>query len=76
MFKLKWYEWIGWLVNLLMVAVAVLFVVFTYLGDELRAALFAAAISLTLIGAWTWVLLYFERPRRSRQAEAPDGSEG
>jgi hypothetical protein len=59
MLKLKWYEWIGWSVNLLMITMATLFIALSYLDEEMRAAVIAAIISIFFIGAWTWVLLFY-----------------
>lgn len=63
MVKFKWYEWIGWTVNILMIAVATLIIAFSYLGEEMRASVIAAIISFIFIGAWTWILLFYGKTR-------------
>jgi hypothetical protein len=62
-FHLKWYEWIGWLVNIVMMAMSALFITLSFVGDELRAALTGLAIAAIVITAWTWVLLYYQKTR-------------
>jgi hypothetical protein len=56
---LHWYEWIGWCTNVLMITVSIVFVVFSILGDEWRAALIVLSVSVILISVWTWILLYY-----------------
>ncbi|MEI9475670.1 MAG: hypothetical protein WCO26_03750 [Deltaproteobacteria bacterium] len=63
--RLKWYEWIGWLVNIVMAAMAAIFVTLSFLGEELRAALMGLGIAATFIAAWTWVLLFYGKPREA-----------
>ncbi|MGA2225333.1 MAG: hypothetical protein ABSH41_12920 [Syntrophobacteraceae bacterium] len=61
--NLKWYDWIGWLVNLLMAAIALFFILANALEAEWRAVLIGASGSVFLIGTWTWVLLYYGKPK-------------
>jgi hypothetical protein len=61
-FHLKWYEWIGWMVNVTIMIMAGLFVTVSFIGDEVRAALIGLAIGTIVAAAWTWVLLYYEKP--------------
>jgi hypothetical protein len=64
-FHLKWYEWIGWLVNVMIMVMAGLFVTVSFIGDEVRAALTALAVATVVIAAWTWVLIYYGKPREA-----------
>lgn len=65
-FHLQWYEWIGWMVNILMIALSAFFVTVSFTGDEVRAALTCLALATILVPAWTWVLLYYGKPRETR----------
>jgi len=64
-FHLKWYECIGWLVNVVIIIMAGLFVTVSFFGDEVRAALTGLAIAAIVISAWTWTLLYYGKPRNA-----------
>lgn len=58
---LKWYEWIGWLVNITTTVMAGIFVIVSVIGDELRAAVTGLAIAAIVVAGWTWVLLFYGR---------------
>jgi len=60
---LTWYEWIGWLVNVLLVAMAIFFIGINILQAEFRATLIALFGFTSLIGLWTWVLLCYGKPK-------------
>lgn len=64
--NLKWYEWVGWLVNVLMTAMAILFIVINIMEAEMRAAGIGLLASATLIGTWTWVLLCYGKPEKEK----------
>lgn len=67
--KIRWYEWIGWLVNMLMMALAALFVVINFKEGETRACwigLFGSGIPILF---WTWVLLYFGKGKGESPSE-------
>jgi hypothetical protein len=58
---LKWYEWIGWLVNVLIAAIALFFITANATENEWRAVAIGTSGSAALILAWTWVLVYYGR---------------
>jgi hypothetical protein len=64
--KLKWYEWVGWLVNVLMVTIVTTFIWYSVQGQEYRAVFIMLGLSLIVIGVWTWVLLFYDHPRGMR----------
>ena len=61
--NLRWYEWIGWLVNLLMAAMATFFILVNALEEEWRAVLIGASCAVFLIGTWSWVLISYGRTK-------------
>jgi hypothetical protein len=58
-FQLRWYEWIGWLVDALMIAGSIAFVSINMIEGETRAALIGFAVTLLPVGLWSWILLCF-----------------
>jgi len=66
--RLKWYEWIGWLVNALMIAGGVTFILINILEAEMRAAMIGFLFSLLLVGLWTWILLFFGKEKKKKSA--------
>ena len=70
-YHLTWYEWIGWLVNVLMVAIGAVFVGVNFMEHETRAGNIGLIGTLFLVGAWSWILLYFGKGNdRSGSEEA------
>ena len=57
--NLRWYERIGWLVDVLMVAIGGTFVAFNFRAYEIHAAVVGIMGTLIPVGVWTCVLLYF-----------------
>lgn len=57
--NITWYEGIGWLVEALLVALAVIVVGSTISEGELRPFLVSALGFGSIIGAWTWVMLRY-----------------
>ncbi|MBW1614769.1 MAG: hypothetical protein JRJ57_12580 [Deltaproteobacteria bacterium] len=60
--NLKWYEWVGWLVNILMTAMAILFIIVNIMEAEMRAAGIGLLASATLIG----ILLCYGKPEKEK----------
>ena len=73
--KLKWYEWIGWFVNALMIAGGVTFILINILEEEMRAALIGFLVSLLLVGIWTWILLFYGKGKKEESASEPEKSQ-
>lgn len=63
---LTWYEWIGWLVNVLMVIMAALFILINYGDGEMRAVWIGFLSSICLVALWTWILLFYGKNRIGR----------
>ena len=61
--NLKWYDWVGWLVNLMMAVIASFFILANALEAEWRAVLIGASGSALLIGIWTCILLYYGKTK-------------
>ncbi len=68
--RLRWYEWIGWAVNALMIAASVVFIAVSAMEGESRASLIGLCAALFLVGVWSWVLLFYGKERGE---ETPDG---
>lgn len=73
--RLKWYEWIGWLVNTLMIAGGVTFILINIAEQEMRAALIGFLASLLGIGLWTWILLFYGKGKKENAASEPEKPE-
>lgn len=58
---IKWYEWIGWMVEALLAALGVVFVASTASEGEIRPLLVSLVGFGILVGAWTWILLKYEK---------------
>ena len=61
--RLKWYEWIGWVVEVCMVALGALIISSSIAEKEPRAAVIGALVFGLLVGIWTWVMLFYGKPR-------------
>lgn len=70
--RLRWYEWIGWIVDGLMIVGFALFISISLIEDETRPALIGLFVSLILVGGWTWVLLFYGREKK----KGPGGDGG
>lgn len=61
--RLKWYEWIGWVVEVCMVALGALIISSSIAEKESRAAVISIIGFVLLVGIWTWVMLFYGKPR-------------
>jgi hypothetical protein len=66
---LAWYELVGWLVNVLMIIMAALFILINYGEGEMRAVGIGFVISICLVALWTWTLLFYGKSRIGRKQE-------
>ncbi|AFM23511.1 hypothetical protein [Desulfomonile tiedjei] len=57
MMGIRWYEWIGWTVEALVIALAIVFIGSTISEGEIRPILVSTIGFGIVIGAWTWVML-------------------
>lgn len=57
--SLRWYEWIGWTVEALLVVLAGIFVVSTFSEGEVRPLIVSLGGFGVIIGIWTWVLVTY-----------------
>jgi hypothetical protein len=59
MMGITWYEWIGWTVEALLIALAIVFIGSTISEGEIRPILVSTIGFGILIIAWTWIMLKF-----------------
>ncbi|MDD5204924.1 MAG: hypothetical protein PHS17_05860 [Desulfobacterales bacterium] len=69
-FTLRWYEWIGWLVNALIIGGAAVFISISLSEEETRPALICFSASLFLVGCWSWVLLFYGKETEESSTES------
>jgi hypothetical protein len=67
--KIKWYECIGWLVEVILIALAAFFIWFSFQAGELRAALIGLVLFGISILAWGWVLIFFGKAKPGPEGE-------
>ena len=64
--ELKWYEWIGWIIEGLTIWFGVVFVYTHICLNEMRAAWISLAFFGFVSLAWMWVLVKYHPERKAR----------
>lgn len=57
--SITWYEWIGWIVEALLIAIAMIFLISTFSEVEIRPILVSILGSGLFVGSWTWVMVKY-----------------
>jgi len=66
---LRWYEWLGWLVDFLMFVMGAVFVGINFIENETRAGNLGLIGTILFVGVWTWILLYFGKGKGGSDSE-------
>ena len=64
--NLKWYEWIGWIVEIITIWFGVIFVWTHVCLDEMRAAWIGLATFGSISLAWLWILVKYHTERKNQ----------
>ena len=64
--NLKWYEWIGWIIEVITIWFGVVFVWTHICLDEMRAAWISLAFFGTVSLIWMWVLVKYHPGEKRR----------
>ncbi len=57
--SIAWYEWLGWLVEALLLVLALLVIGSTISEGEMRPTVVSAAMFGAIIGLWTWIMVRY-----------------
>ncbi|HNR12770.1 MAG TPA: hypothetical protein PLG17_01275 [Thermodesulfobacteriota bacterium] len=63
--RLTWYEWIGWIIELITICFGILFVYTHVCLDEMRAAYISLAFFGAVSSGWMWVLVKYHPERKN-----------
>jgi hypothetical protein len=59
--QLKWYEWLGWVVEVFLVCFAMLCLYTFFQEREWRTFLLVSAFFAFVSGGWLWILLHYSK---------------